>query len=102
MKNSPFQIILRNYCEWWSRPGLSCDRWGSAMDAAFKVSDYMAENFSENPMDYQPGVSGPGAIIEDSPELAEYLDTLTREQLRIVADTLSRYLDKLKNAKLDY
>lgn len=110
---SPFQTVMRDYCEWWSRPSLkgryvdpsqylTCDRWGCAMDAAFKVSDYMAESWSEYPLDYQPGLGGAGSIIEESPELAEYLDTLSRNQVRKIALTLGRYTKQLERAGFDY
>ncbi len=65
--NSPFQTVMRDYCEWWIRPSyiagndpVACDRWGTAMDAAFKVSDYMAASWSEYPLDYSPRLLGFG------------------------------------------
>jgi len=99
---SPFQIVLRDYCEWWTRPGLTCDRWGTAMDAAFKVSDYMAASWSEYPLDYRPGLGGAGNIIEEDAELEEYLNTLTREQVRKIAATIGRYTKQLERAGHDY
>jgi hypothetical protein len=106
---SPFQIVMRDYCEWYTRPSyiegapmVTCDRWGCAMDAAFKVSDYMAESWSEYPLDYRAGLGGAGAIIEEAPDLAEYLNTLTREQVRKIAQTIGRYVKQLERAGYAY
>ena len=99
---SPFQTVMRDYCEWWTRPGLACDRWGCTMDAAFKIADYMAESWSEYPLDYRPGLSGAGSIIEESEELREYLDSLSREQVRKIAQTIGRYIKQLERAGYEY
>ena len=106
---SPFQTVMRDYCEWWTRPSdiegaplVMCDRWGCAMDAAFKVSDYMAATWSEYPLEYSPGLGGAGNIIEEAPDLEEYLNTLTREDVRKIAQTLGRYTKQLERAGHDY
>jgi hypothetical protein len=72
------------------------------MDGAFKVADYMAVTWSEYPMDYQAGLGGAGNIIEESLELEEYLNTLTREEVRKIAATIGRYTKQLERAGYDY
>jgi hypothetical protein len=72
------------------------------MDAAFKVSDYIGAEWSEYPLDYRPGLGGAGNIIEEAPELGEYLNTLTREQVRKIALTIGRYIKQLEGAGHDY
>lgn len=61
-----------------------------------------AESWSEYPLEYRPGIIGAGVIIEEAPELAEYLDTSTREQVRKIARTVGRYLKQLERADHDY
>lgn len=97
---TPFQTVMRDFCDWRQRPGLSCDRWGCAMDAAFKVADYMAESWSEYPLDYRAGLGGAGNIIEEDEELRGYLNSLSREQVREVAETIGRYIKQLERAGL--
>lgn len=100
---SNFQTVMRDYCDWWQRPGLSCDRWGCAMEAAFKVADYMAASFSEYPLGYTTGASGAGSIIiEEAEELRAFLDSLSRDDVRKIAATIGRYLKQLERAGYDY
>ena len=99
---SNFQIVMRDYCEWYQRPGLSCDRWGCAMDAAFKVADYMAVSWSEYPLNYRAGLGGDGNIIEEAEELRAFLDSLSREEVRRIAATIGQYLKQLERAGYDY
>ena len=96
----PFRTLMRDYAEWHPH----CYRWGSVMGAAFAVSDYMAMTWSEYPLDYQPGVSGAGAIIseEENAELFAYLQQFSREELRVIAAKLGRYIEWLKQEGVDY
>ena len=101
-KMSNFQTVMRDYCEWWQRPGLSCDRWGCAMDAAFKVADYMAVRWSEYPIGYTQGHSLAGDIIAEDEELHAFLDSLSRAQVRRIVATIGRYLKQLERVGYDY
>lgn len=72
------------------------------MDAAFKVSDYMAVSWSEYPLDYRAGLGGAGNIIAEDEELREYLDGLSRDEVRKIAATIGRYIKQLERAGHDY
>lgn len=97
---APFRTLMRDYCEWYQ----GCDSWGSAMKAAFIVSDYLASNWSEYPMGYKPGLGGAGSIIEEEQnmEVCDFLSQFDRETIRTFAAKLERYTSLLKHAKRDY